>query len=108
MEAASRGATDAGGLAVGIVPGHRGDANEWLSAVVSPGMGLARNYVLINSADGVIAVEGQTGTLSELCFASQLGVPIAGLETWRFPELNVCHHQDAQHAVSWLLEIIDG
>jgi uncharacterized protein (TIGR00725 family) len=108
MEAASRGATDAGGIAIGVVPGDRGDANEWLSAVVSPGMGLARNYILINSADGVIAVEGQTGTLSELCYASQRGLPVAGVGTWRLSQLNIHHHEDAQQAVSWLLEMIDG
>jgi uncharacterized protein (TIGR00725 family) len=108
MEAASRGAADAGGIAVGIVPGERRCANEWLTAVVSPGMGLARNYVLVNSADGVIAVEGQTGTLSELCHASQLGLPVAGVCTWRLPQLDVHHHEDAQAAVSWLLEKISA
>ena len=108
MEAVSRGASDEGGLVVGIVPRSREDANEWLSAVVSPGMGLARNYVLVNSADGVIAVEGHTGTLSELCFASQLGLPVAGLGTWRLPALNIHHHDDAQHAVSWLLEMVNA
>jgi uncharacterized protein (TIGR00725 family) len=106
MEAASRGATEAGGLAVGIVPGERHDANEWLSAVVSPGMGLARNYILVNSADGVVAVEGQTGTLSELCFATQLGLPVAGIDTWHLPALKIQHHPDAQCAVSWLLDSI--
>lgn len=107
MEAASRGAADAGGMAIGVVPGDRHDANKWLSAVVSPGMGFARNYILINSADGVIAVEGKTGTLSELCYAAQLGLPVAGIDTWRLPQLNIHHHEDAQQAVSWLLEIID-
>jgi len=103
MEAASRGAVEAGGLAIGIVPGARSDCNKWINAVISPGMGIGRNFTLVNSADGVLAVEGCLGTLSELCFAVQLGLPVAGLSTWELGELKIHNCPTAHDAVSWLL-----
>ena len=108
MEAASRGVAEAGGIAVGIVPGSRHDCNKWIKVSISPGMGIGRNYTLVNSADGVLAVEGRLGTLSELCFAMQLGLPIAGLSTWEFDELEINNCSTAEDAVSWLLGVIGG
>ncbi len=107
MEAVSRGVHEEGGLVIGIVPGARHDGNPWLSARISPGMGLARNYILVNSADGVLAVEGGLGTLSELSFARQLGLPIAGLNSWDLPELDLFRSTRPTEAVAWLLEQLD-
>ncbi|MBN1424791.1 TIGR00725 family protein [Candidatus Fermentibacteria bacterium] len=108
MEAACQGAHDAGGLAVGIVPGSRSDANKWAHAVISPGMGYGRNWAIVHSSDGVLAVEGQIGTLSELCLAAQLSLPIAGLATWNLTELPVRHAATPEEAVAWLMDAIDG
>ena len=108
MEAACRGAHDAGGVAVGIVPASRGDANEWTTAVISPGMGYGRNWAIVHSVDGVLAIEGQLGTLSELCLAAQLKLPIAGLTTWDMPELPIHHCASPEEAVCWLLDVISG
>ncbi|MCU0611093.1 MAG: TIGR00725 family protein [Candidatus Eisenbacteria bacterium] len=108
MEAACRGAHEAGGLAIGIVPGDRGDANPWADAVISPGMGYGRNWAIVSSADGVLAVEGQLGTLSELCLAAQLGLPLAGLSTWSMSELPIHHSETPEAAVSWLMGVLNG
>ena len=84
MAAASRGAAEAGGLVVGILPGfRREDANRWVAVPIVTGMDQARNVVLVRSCDAVIAVGGMYGTLSEIALALKLGRPVVGLGTWR-------------------------
>src|SRR2546430_14800584 len=84
MEAASRGAAEAGGLVVGILPGFsRRDANRWVTVPIVTGMDQARNVILVRSCDALIAVGGMYGTLSEIALALKLGVPVVGLGTWR-------------------------
>ena len=84
MEAASRGAAEAGGLVVGVLPGFsRREANRWVAVPIVTGMDQARNVVLVRSCDAVIAVGGMYGTLSEIALAIKLGKPVVGLGTWR-------------------------
>lgn len=83
MEAACRGAKSAGGITVGILPGtDRTDANEHVDIALPTGIGEARNALIVRSADVVIAVAGEFGTLSEIGFALKIGTPIVGLGTW--------------------------
>jgi hypothetical protein len=84
MEAASRGASDAGGMALGILPGtDRARANPYASVTVVSGMGHARNLSVVASGDVVIAVGGQWGTLSEIGLAGVLGRPLVLVGGWR-------------------------
>jgi uncharacterized protein (TIGR00725 family) len=84
MEAASRGAAEAGGVVVGILPGfRRQDANRWVTVPIVTGMDQARNVILVRSCDALIAVGGMYGTLSEIALALKLGRPVVGLGTWR-------------------------
>ncbi len=84
MEAACRGARQAGGLTVGILPGtSRHEANEHVIVPVVTGMGEARNAVVVRSAQAVIAVGGEYGTLSEIALALKMGIPVIGIGTWR-------------------------
>jgi len=84
MEAASRGAAEAGGVVVGILPGFkRQDANRWVTVPIVTGMDHARNVILVRSCDALIAVGGMYGTLSEIALALKLGIPVVGLGTWR-------------------------
>ncbi len=83
MEAAARGAKEAGGLTVGILPGaDSSDANRWIEVAVATDMGQARNAIIINTADAVVAVGGAYGTLSEVAFALKLGKPVVSLGSW--------------------------
>lgn len=84
MGAACRGAKDAGGLTVGILPGtSRRDANPYVDLPVVTGMGEARNVLVVQSSQAVIAVSGEYGTLSEIAHALKLGIPVVGLSTWQ-------------------------
>jgi len=70
MRGASQGAEEAGGTAVGIIPGSdKNDANPFVGIVIVTGMGHARNALVVGSADGVIALPGGPGTLSEVALA---------------------------------------
>ncbi|NIM20023.1 MAG: TIGR00725 family protein [Candidatus Latescibacteria bacterium] len=83
MEAACRGASEAGGLTVGILPSDSPNtANPFVGVAVATGMGIARNAIIIRSALAVIAIRGGPGTLSEVAFCLQLGVPIVSLKSF--------------------------
>jgi uncharacterized protein (TIGR00725 family) len=83
MEAASKGAHEAGGLVVGVLPGsRREDANPYVDIPVITGMGYARNKLVVKTGQVVIAVGGHYGTLSEIGFALGYGIPVIGLKTW--------------------------
>ena len=83
MEAACRGASQAGGLTVGILPGpDRSAANDWLTVSLPTGMGELRNGLVARAGDAVIALGRGYGTLSEVGFALKLGRPVIGLGTW--------------------------
>lgn len=83
MEAACRGAVEAGGLTVGILPGddHR-EANPYVRIPLPTGLGEARNALVVRAAHAVIAIGGEFGTLSEIALALKWGIPVIGLGTW--------------------------
>jgi uncharacterized protein (TIGR00725 family) len=81
MAAAQRGAKEAGGTTLAILPGEeREAANRWADHVVVTGIGHARNLAVAASGDAVIAVGGSWGTLAEIAFACRLGRPVVALE----------------------------
>jgi uncharacterized protein (TIGR00725 family) len=83
MEAAARGAADAGALTVGILPGSStSEANRHVKVPVATGMGEARNLILLRSVDAAIAIGKGYGTLSEIAFALRVGIPVVLLESW--------------------------
>jgi hypothetical protein len=83
MEAACRGAHDAGGRTVGILPGlDRDEANDYVDVAIPTGLGEARNVLVVRAADAVVALSGEYGTLSEIALALQAGTPVVGLDTW--------------------------
>jgi uncharacterized protein (TIGR00725 family) len=104
MAAACRGAAQAGGTTIGILPGNeRGAANEWAQVVIPTGMGEMRNALVVRAADAVIAVGGAYGTLSEVALALKTGVPVVGLETW--PIEGIVAASSADNAVSQALAL---
>jgi uncharacterized protein (TIGR00725 family) len=83
MDAAARGAASRDGVSVGILPGtDRSIASRHLTVAIATGFGEARNAIVARSADAVIAVGGEFGTLSEIALALKMGTPVIGLGTW--------------------------
>ena len=86
MAAASRGAVDAGGTTLGILPGgDRREANPWLTVSVPTGIGELRNGLLVRSVDALIAIGGSWGTLSEIALACRTGVAVWSVAGWDLP-----------------------
>ena len=84
MEAGCRGAKEAGGMTIGILPGaNPDDANEYVDIPIPTSVGYARNIIIVNTSDAVIAINGKFGTLSEIAFCLQFGVPVIGLFSWK-------------------------
>jgi uncharacterized protein (TIGR00725 family) len=83
MEAACRGARAENGLTVGVLPGSdRSRANPYVEVAIATGIGEARNAIIVRTADAVIAIAGEYGTLSEIALALKMGKPVIGLQTW--------------------------
>ena len=82
MEAVCRGATAADGHTFGILKGtDLREGNDYLETPIATGLGDARNVLVVLNGDAVVAVDGGTGTLSELGHALDAGKPVAGLDT---------------------------
>jgi len=89
MEAACKGASEEGGITIGILPGdNRHVANPYVQIPIVSGIGYARNVTVVKSAQAVIAVGGSYGTLSEISYALQGGIPVIGLNTWSLSRNN--------------------
>jgi uncharacterized protein (TIGR00725 family) len=83
MEAVSRGARQAGGTTIGIVPTtDPADASDEVTHAVATGIGEARNLAVVASGQAVIAIGGEWGTLAEIGFARKLGRPVVALRSW--------------------------
>ena len=114
MEHAARGARAAGGLTIGLLPGDNPDeANEYIDLAIATGLGHARNAVLARTADGVVALGGGLGTLSEIALALRNRRPTIGIQTWRFdrqgrtePELPIA--ANVNDALDWLFAQMAG
>lgn len=83
MDASAKGAKEAGGITVGILPGdNRIGASKYLDISLPTGMSEARNVLVVKAANAVIAIGGEYGTLSEIAHALKMGTPVIGLKTW--------------------------
>ena len=81
MAAAAQGAQEAGGVSLGILPeADRRRANPYLTYSLATNLGHARNVLIAHSADALIAVDGDYGTISEAAIALKLGKPVVALK----------------------------
>jgi uncharacterized protein (TIGR00725 family) len=71
---------------------------------ISTGLGIGRNVIIARTADAVIAVGGEYGTLSEIAFSLQMGKPVVGIRTWSIE--GVVEVEDAREAVSRAFELM--
>lgn len=81
MKAACKGAKDADGLTIGIIPQNDPSfANEYCDVVIPSGIGLARDFLTALSGDGIIIIGGGSGTLSEICAAYMHKRPMVAIK----------------------------
>ncbi len=101
MAAVCRGAVQAGGTTVGLLPGDTTeDANPWVQIAIPTGLGEARNAIVARAGVGVIAIGGGYGTLSEIALALKWGKPVAGLGTWAIDGVYAASNpEDAVHFI---------
>ena len=106
MEAAARGCRRRGGMTIGILPGaRRDDANAHIDIVIVSGMGHARNAIIAQSCDALIAVGGEYGTLSEIALSLKSGKPVVTLASkWNVEGVHVA--QDPQEAVTRAFDLL--
>lgn len=105
MTAAARGAAEAGGLTVGVLPGSRGeDANPWIALPLPTGMSEGRNALVVRFAEAVVAVGGEWGTLSEIALARKMDVPVVLLRPALADGLDLPRADSAEDAAALALE----
>lgn len=81
MDASAKGASEAGGIVVGILPdADMRQATPHLTVAIRTGMGDGRNSLNVLSSDVVIALRGGAGTLSEIALALKAGKPVIALD----------------------------
>ncbi len=86
MEAASRGAREAGGLVIGILPGQDlNSANPYVDIPIATAIGYLRNALVVLNSHALVAVDGSYGTLSEISYALIYGKKVFGIDTWNIP-----------------------
>lgn len=104
MEGAARGAAGEGGLTIGILPGSDPrHANPFIRVPLATGLGEGRNVLVARTADVVIAIGGEWGTLSEVAFARKVGVPVILLRPGLTAHLDLPVFTTAEEAVDHAL-----
>ena len=109
MEAASRGAKEAGGRTIGITAQFfKSRANRWIDEDVRTNTWQDRLFALIDRADGFVACPGGTGTLVELAVAWEMlnkgamaGKPLVVLGDFWQPIIDRVREVETGHASGW-------
>jgi len=82
MEAASKGAIDAGGITIGILPGDRfNHSNPYCTIKIPTGIGFARCQIITNTCHGAILIHGGIGTQAEAGAMYYLRRPVVAIRT---------------------------
>jgi uncharacterized protein (TIGR00725 family) len=112
MEASARGAKEAGGITIGILPGSSAsEANPYIDIPIVTDLGNARNAINVLTSQAIIAIHGSYGTLSEIALALKCHTPVVGLDTWDLippggATLPITYARTAEEAVEAALGLI--
>jgi uncharacterized protein (TIGR00725 family) len=112
MEASAKGAREAGGITIGILPGaSASEANAYIDIPIVTDLGNARNAINVLTSQAIIAIHGSYGTLSEIALALKCHTPVVGLDTWDLIPpggiaLPITYARTAEDAVAAALELI--
>ncbi len=110
MKAVCSGFKAGGGVTIGIIPSYdKKDANEFVDIVIPTGLGLARNVLVVQAGDIVVALPGEYGTLSEIAYCLQFSKPVISLGSWDMPGvIKVKTAEEAAEKVKELLKRSNG
>ncbi|MFH1347176.1 MAG: TIGR00725 family protein [Candidatus Margulisiibacteriota bacterium] len=107
MKAVAKGVKSAGGITIGIIPGEdKAEANPYIDIVIPTGLGLARNTLVVRTADVIIALPGEYGTLSEIAFALVLKKKVIDLGNWDIS--GTIKVDSAEEAIKYIKEEIQS
>ena len=115
MEAASKGAHDAGGLVIGILPNDRGHPmqgypNAFVDIPVYTGMSDARNVINAKTPEVIVALKGLYGTISEIALALNAGTPVISVACPEFDHFRTsalfASVHTAQEAISHIVKLV--
>jgi len=106
MQAVCKGFKAENNVTIGIIPSYdKKDANSYIDIVIPTGLGLARNVLVVKTADVVVALPGKSGTLSEIAYCLQFGIPVISLNSWDIEGvIKVKTAEEAAKRVSELLK----
>jgi uncharacterized protein (TIGR00725 family) len=105
MEAVCQGFKAGGGVTIGIIPSYdKNTANKFVDIVIPTGLGVARNVLVVKSADIVVALPGGAGTLSEVAYCLHFEIPVISLNSWAIK--GVIKAKTAREAVDKVKEIL--
>ena len=107
MKAVCQGFKAGGGITIGFIPSYnKTDANPFVDIAIPTGLGLARNVLVVKSADVVVALPGEAGTLSEIAYCLQFGIPVISLQSWDIK--GVIKVKTVEEAVGAVTKILEG
>ncbi len=108
MEAAAKGAKEAGGLTIGILPGReKSDANSHIDIALPTSIGYARNAIVACSADIIVALPGSHGTRSEICYGLVFDRPVIDLGDWNIEGMiEVKNVKEAEQKIKELMKAV--
>lgn len=105
MKAVCKGAKSENGLTMGILPGYdKNEANQYCDIIIPTGLNDARNVLVVQSGDIIVALPGEYGTLSEIAFALRFKKPVVSLGSWDIP--GVIQVKTAEEAEKKILELM--
>jgi len=109
MMAACRGAREAGGMTIGILPGKsKRDANPYVDIALPTSLGYARNAIVACSADIIVALPGSYGTSSEISYGLIYCRPVIDLGGWNVPGMiKVKNIEEAERKIKELVGEIE-
>lgn len=108
MGAAAAGATEDGGVVIGILPGTSAEAAApGVTVPIPTGLGEARNVLVVRASEAIIAIAGAWGTTTEAAFARKFGIPVIGLATNLPDELVTERANDPAAAVARAVELAE-
>ena len=107
MKAACQGVKSENGLTVGIITSYdKRDANEYCDIVIPSGLNDARNVLVVQAGDIIVALPGEYGTLSEIAFALRFKKPVIALGSWDIPGvIKVKTVEEAEEKIKGILGI---